>query len=55
MITGGRNRGAAAEGDTIGEQQLKQTQSGNSSWNGCNCGAVRSDHVSLVLAGDARA
>jgi len=44
--------GAAAEGDTNGEQQLKQTQLGSSSWNRCYRGAVQSGHVRLVLAGD---
>jgi len=31
MITRGRTRGAAAEEDGVGEQQLEQTQSGCSS------------------------
>ena len=30
------SQGAAAEVDTIGQQQLKRTQSGSSSWSGCN-------------------
>ena len=37
--------GAATEGDTTGEQQLKWTQ----------LGTVRSGHARLVLAGDATA
>jgi len=62
---------AAAEEDTVGEQQLKRTQSGSSSWSGCNqgaaaeadatcwsgcsSGAVRSDYARLVLARDTTA
>ena len=41
----GHNWGAAAETDTIGEQQLKWTQSGT----------VQSGHARLVLAGDTMA
>ena len=34
------NHGAAIEADTIGEQKLKQTQSGSSSRSRCNRGAA---------------
>ena len=36
----GRDRGAAVEVDTVGEQQLKRSQSGSSSRSGRNRGAV---------------
>ena len=50
MITSRHTRAAAAEADTIGEQQLKRMQLGSSSWSGLNWGAVRFDHARLVLA-----
>ena len=40
VITSRRNRGAAAEEDAVGEQQLKRTQSGSSSWRGRSRGAA---------------
>ena len=36
MITSRRTRAAAAETDGVGEQQLKQMESGSSSLSGCN-------------------
>ena len=65
VITSERTWGATAEADTIGEKQaevdaigeqlLKQMQSGSSSWSGHNGGAVRCDHARLVLARDTTA
>ena len=40
QVPSGHNQGAAAEGDTIGEQRLKGTQLGSSGWRGRNWGTV---------------
>jgi len=36
MVTSRCNQGAAAEADTVGDQQLKRMHLGNSSWSGSN-------------------
>ena len=53
----GRNRGAAVEADTIGEQQLKRTQVASSSHNrgaaaeasGCNHGACTGYSLPMIV------